>query len=99
MIGTIPAAVLGGLSCVVFGLITATAGRIWVENRVDFTTPANLIVVGVAVIIGAGDLTVRIGDFVLSAIALATFGSLLLYHGLHWRPRANQAAVAARQEP
>src|SRR5213592_147564 len=37
MIMTIPIGVLGGLSIVVFGLITATAGRIWVENGVDFS--------------------------------------------------------------
>ena len=40
LIGTIPGPVLGGLSIVVFGLIAATAGRIWVENRVDFSQPA-----------------------------------------------------------
>src|SRR4051812_13406166 len=36
LIMTIPGAVLGGLSIVVFGLITATGARIWVQNRVDF---------------------------------------------------------------
>ena len=40
LIQTIPGPVLGGLSIVVFGLIAATAGRIWVENRVDFSKPA-----------------------------------------------------------
>ena len=31
---------MGGLSIVVFGLIAATARRIWVENKVDFAEPA-----------------------------------------------------------
>jgi uracil-xanthine permease len=37
LIMTIPGPVLGGLSIVVFGLITATGARIWVQNRVDFS--------------------------------------------------------------
>jgi uncharacterized membrane protein YphA (DoxX/SURF4 family) len=45
---SIPNPVLGGLSIVMFGLITAMAGRIWVENRVDFTSPTNLLTVGIA---------------------------------------------------
>ena len=87
LIQTIPQSVMGGLSLVVFGLITSAAGRIWVENKVDFTDPRILITVGVAVMIAAGDLTLAIGDFVLSGIGLATLASLLLYHGLGLKVR------------
>jgi xanthine/uracil permease len=80
LILTIPEPVLGGLSIVVFGLIAATAGRIWVENRVDFSDPRNLLAAGVALTLGAGDLTVRLGAFTMSGIATATFGTILLYH-------------------
>jgi uracil-xanthine permease len=82
LIQTIPSPVMGGLSLVVFGLITAAAGRIWVENRVDFREPRTLIMTGVTVMIAAGDLTLKIGDFVLSGIGLATLAGLLLHHGL-----------------
>jgi putative pyrimidine permease RutG len=85
---TIPLSVIGGLSFVVFGLITATAGRIWVDNKVDFTNPRNLIVVGVAVVIGAGDLTLKFGNFALGGIAVATFVALILYHVLTRRRAA-----------
>ncbi len=43
LIMTIPGPVLGGLSIVVFGLITATGGRIWVQNHVDFSRARNLV--------------------------------------------------------
>ena len=79
---TIPEPVIGGLSIVVFGLIAATAGRIWAENRVDFSDPRNLLTAGVALTLGAGDLTVPLGAFTLSGIATATFGAILLYHFL-----------------
>jgi putative pyrimidine permease RutG len=42
LIMTLPGPVIGGLALVVFGLIAATAGRIWVGNRVDFSDPRNL---------------------------------------------------------
>jgi putative pyrimidine permease RutG len=80
LILTVPAPVIGGLSIVVFGLITATAGRIWVENRVDFSRARNLLTVGVAVVLGAGDLTIKIGSFTLGGIGTATFGAIIFYH-------------------
>src|SRR6202022_1109660 len=43
LILSIPGPVIGGLSIVLFGLIAAMAGRIWVENKVDFSNPRNLI--------------------------------------------------------
>ncbi len=79
LILTIPAPVIGGLSIVIFGLITATAGRIWVENRVDFSQTKNLITTAAAVIAGAGDLTLKFGGFTLGGIGTATFGAILLY--------------------
>jgi uracil-xanthine permease len=93
-IGTIPGPVLGGLSIVVFGLIAATAGRIWVENRVDFSNPRNLITVAVALILGAGNFKLTLGGFTLDGIGTATFGAIILYHLLH----AGQSA-AERAQP
>jgi putative pyrimidine permease RutG len=89
LIHTIPGPVIGGLSFVVFGLIAATAGRIWVDAKVDFSLPKNLLVVGVALVMGAGDLTVSIGDFPFGGIAMTTFSALGLYHllGLFQRLR------------
>ncbi len=79
LIMTIPGPVLGGLSIVVFGLITATGGRIWVQNRVDFSRARNLVTAAVTLTIGAGDLALRLGGFTLGGIGTATFGAILLY--------------------
>ncbi len=64
----------------VFGLIAATGGRIWVQDRTDFADARNLVTAAVALIAGAGDLTVRLGDFALGGIGTATFGAILIYH-------------------
>ena len=77
---TIPGPVVGGLALVVFGLIAATGGRIWVQDRTDFSDARNLVTAAVALIAGAGDLTVRLGDFALGGIGTATFGAILVYH-------------------
>ena len=86
LIGTIPVPVIGGLAIVIFGLITATAGRIWVENKVDFSETKNLITTAAAVIAGAGDLTLNFGGFTLGGIGTATFGAILLYALLDRKP-------------
>jgi uracil-xanthine permease len=78
LILSIPRPVVGGLSILLFGLIAATAARIWVENKVDFSKAANLVTVGASLVIGAGDLAIDLGGFTLGGIGSATFGAVLL---------------------
>jgi len=75
---SIPRPVVGGLSILLFGLIAATAARIWVENKVDFSRPANLVTVGTSVVLGAGNLAIDLGGFLLGGIGTATFGAIIL---------------------
>jgi putative pyrimidine permease RutG len=84
LILSIPGPVIGGLSIVLFGLIAAMAGRIWVQNNVDFSNPRNLITVGAALTAGAGDLTLKFGGFTMGGIGTATFGAIILYQILAW---------------
>jgi putative pyrimidine permease RutG len=79
IIQTIPGAVLGGVSIVVFGLIAVAGARIWVENKVDFSDNRNLIVAGVTLVLGAGDFTLKLGQFALGGIGTATFGAIILH--------------------
>ena len=75
LIHTIPPGVLGGLAIVLFGLIAATGGRIWVQNGVDFSKSRNLITVAVALTLGAGNFVLNVG----------TVGSIILYQILRER--------------
>ncbi|HEU0215182.1 MAG TPA: solute carrier family 23 protein [Stellaceae bacterium] len=88
LIQTIPTPVIGGLSLVVFGLIAATAGRIWVEARVNFSDPRNLVTVAVTLIAGSGDMTLHFGEFNLTGIGTATLCAIVLYQLLGWRRAA-----------
>src|SRR5580700_6420009 len=84
LILSIPGPVIGGLSIVLFGLIAAMAGRIWVENKVEFSNPRNLMTVAAARTAGAGDLTLKFGAFTMGGIGTATFGAIILYQILGW---------------
>jgi uracil-xanthine permease len=94
LILSIPRPVIGGLSILLFGLIAATAARIWVENKVDFSRAGNLVTVGASLVVGAGDLVVNLGGFTLGGIGTATFGAVILNQLLNARSRA-----AAKAQP
>jgi putative pyrimidine permease RutG len=79
LIQTVPLAVMGGVSIVVFGLIAVAGAKIWVDNRVDFSDNTNLIIAAVTLILGTGDYTLKLGDFALGGIGTATFGAILLH--------------------
>jgi putative pyrimidine permease RutG len=79
IIQTIPGPVLGGVSIMVFGLIAVAGARIWVENRVDFSDNKNLVVAAVTLVLGAGDFTLKLGQFSLGGIGTATFGAIILH--------------------
>ncbi|MBB4845406.1 uracil-xanthine permease [Paucibacter oligotrophus] len=79
LIQAIPLAVMGGVSIVVFGLITVAGAKIWVDNKVDFSDSRNLMVVAITLVLGTGDYTLKFGGMTLGGIGTATFGAILLY--------------------
>jgi putative pyrimidine permease RutG len=79
LIQTIPLAVMGGVSIVVFGLIAIAGAKIWVDNKVDFSDNTNLIVAAVTLVLGTGDFKLKFGGFEMGGIGTATFGAILLY--------------------
>ena len=106
VIQSIPTGVMGGISLLLFGLIAATGGRIWVEGRVDFSRQRNLIVGGATIVIGAINIAPQagtpfafhIGGFELSGIALATLVAIVLNQLLSIRGPREEAEVE-RAEP
>lgn len=70
----------GGLSIILFGLITVSGARIWVENEVDFKDSRNMLVAGIPVVLGASmQTTLKWGNFELDGIGLPTYTAILLY--------------------
>jgi len=46
---------------------------------VDFSDNRNLIVAAVTLVLGAGDFTLKLGQFSLGGIGTATFGAIILH--------------------
>lgn len=78
-IQTIPNAVLGGMSILLYGVIASNGLRVLIDNNVDFTKQRNLIIASAMLVIGLGGALLPLGRFVtLSGTALsATIGIIL----------------------
>jgi xanthine/uracil permease len=71
--------VLDGATTVLYGMIAVLGARIWVEARVDFRDPVNLVTAAVALVVGAANYTVHLGDYEFNGIALGSFGAIAIY--------------------
>ncbi|KRF07918.1 nitrate reductase [Nocardioides sp. Soil777] len=81
VINATPGGVLGGITVVLYGMIGLVGAKIWVENRVDFGDPLNLVGLAAGLIAGIGNVTLQItDDFELGGIALGTILVIVFYH-------------------
>jgi uracil-xanthine permease len=73
IVSATPGGVLGGITVVLYGMIGLVGAKIWVENRVDFGNPVNMVGLAAGLIAGIGGVTLEItDDFELGGIALGT---------------------------
>jgi xanthine/uracil permease len=83
LINTIPAGVAGGAGIVLYGMIAIVGARLWVQNKVDFSNPINLMTAGTGLIIAIalfGDNVLSIGTMDFGGIALGTAATLVVFH-------------------
>lgn len=83
IISSLPSAIIGGVSFMLYGMISAIGIRNVVENRVDFTQSRNLIIAAVILVSGLGfsnGLTFTIGttSITLTGLAIAALSGILL---------------------
>lgn len=99
LINTIPPGVLGGATTVLYGMIGMLGARIWVQHKVDFSDPVNLMSVAVAMVAGIANFTFVVGHFELAGIAVGSIGSVVVYHLMRalarWRGTSQEAASPA----
>lgn len=80
LVATVPEGVLGGAGTALYGMIGLLGVKIWVENRVDFGNPINLMTGAVALVIGIADFTWTVGDLTFAGIALGSAVALVGFH-------------------
>ena len=85
LVNSIPTAIVGGVSFVLYGMISAVGVRNVVENQVDLTKSRNLIIAAVIFVSGlgfssAGGITFTIGsaDITLTGLAIAALAGVVL---------------------
>ena len=79
LVQTIPGAVMGGVSILLFGVIASSGVRVLINNQIDFGRQRNLIIGAVILIVGIGGLTINIGKITLSGMALAAIIGVILH--------------------
>ena len=84
IISAIPIGVLGGAVTVLFGMIAVLGARIWVDARVNFRDPVNLVTAAVALIVGSANYTLNWGDYSFAGIALGTLAAVVIYQVLRF---------------
>jgi uracil-xanthine permease len=81
VVSATPGGVLGGITVVLYGMIGLVGAKIWVENRVDFGNPVNLVGLSAGLIAGIGGVTLKFtDDFELGGIALGTILVIVFFH-------------------
>ena len=83
IIASIPSAIIGGVSFMLYGMISAIGVRNVVENKVDLTKSRNLIIAAVILVSGLGfssGLTFTIGgaSITLTGLAIAAIAGIVL---------------------
>ena len=95
-IKTIPTPVMGGISILLFGVIASNGLRTIVESKVDLADKRNLTITAVILVIGIGGAALKVGNFSLEGMALATILGVVLNLIL---PKAAQEEVDIEETP
>jgi uracil-xanthine permease len=97
LIKTIPDGVLGGATTMLYGMIGLLGARIWIQARVDFSNPVNLVPAAIALVVGVANYTWVVGELRFEGIALGTATAIGLYHLMRvvarWRGTSAEPAT------
>ncbi|NUR88521.1 MAG: nitrate reductase [Nonomuraea sp.] len=81
LVAATPGGVLGGVTVILYGMIGLLGAKIWIENRVEFADPVNMVPIGAGIILAIGPVKHLIGgEFSLEGIALGTIVVVAGYH-------------------
>ena len=81
LVSAMPTATIGGVSLVLYGMISAVGVRNVVENKVDFTNPRNVIIAALILVLAIGITysgSIQIGVVSLSGLAVSSIVGILL---------------------
>ncbi|MDP8226769.1 MAG: uracil-xanthine permease family protein [Candidatus Celaenobacter polaris] len=78
IITTIPGPVIGGISILLFGMISSIGIKNMVDHKVDLTNPKILMISAAMLVLGLGGAKISFGNFELEGLGLAAIVGVLL---------------------
>lgn len=97
LIQTIPNAVIGGISFLLYGMIGVSGLRILIDEKVDYGNSVNMVLTSVVFVTGLSGITLTLGSVSMSGMLLAAIVAMLLsllfflFSRLHWlNPESNE---------
>ena len=80
---SIPVAVMGGVSFILFGMIASVGIRTISNAQLDFNRSRNLIIVALILVCGLGGVKLSIGSFAVEGIGLSALVGMIANLILH----------------
>jgi uracil permease len=77
-ISTIPSAVMGGITVLLYGVIAVQGFRMFVEQKVDFSKNRNMVLGAVTFVVGVSGAAINIGTVELKGMAFAAIVGVVL---------------------
>lgn len=78
LLSTIPNAVIGGMSFLLYGVIASSGLKVMIEERINFSEARNLIIASAMLVIGLGGAVLDVGVVVISGTALSAIVGIVL---------------------
>lgn len=78
LLTTIPTAVIGGMSIILYGVIASNGLKVMIDEQLDFSKARNLIIASSMLVIGLGGAVLDIGPLIISGTALSAMVGIIL---------------------
>ncbi|MYL19112.1 uracil permease [Halobacillus litoralis] len=83
VIGSVPTAVMGGVSILLFGIIASSGLRMLIDNQIDFGEKRNLIIASIILVLGVGGAFVQVTEEIqIAGMALSAVIGVFLHQVL-----------------
>ena len=79
LIASIPWAVIGGMTIILYGLIAANGVKVLIQDRTDLSKMKNLVIVSTMLVVGLGGASIQLGaNIAISGMSLAAIFGIIL---------------------
>jgi len=85
IISTVPGPVIGGITILLFGMISSIGIKNMIDSKVDFTNANTLIIAATMLVLGLGGAVFEIGKFQIEGLGLAAIVGVLLNFVLNFK--------------